>query len=155
MTTKITSNLSYFKFKKCKNMLTPWYWPSYSSLGELLKLRQITMFTSVFQDWYSPFSPRAFIKEPTLPHSGKLPAVTHVLFFQTACKMTSRQCIVAGPVSVNKTRLYYYKIIGCPNYSVFGPTKACRIHSLIHTVLKTENCKFYHRKKTRSFMLTL
>ena len=29
------------------------------------------------------------------PHSRKLPAVTHVPFFQTACKMTSRGCVIA------------------------------------------------------------
>ena len=28
-------------------------------------------------------------------------------FFQTACEMTSRWCIIAGPVSANKTNVYY------------------------------------------------
>ena len=46
-----------------------------------------------------PFPPSAISKQPTLLRSGKLPAVTHILFFQTACKMMSHQCIVAGPVS--------------------------------------------------------
>ena len=47
------------------------------------------------------------VVEVTLSHFGKLPSVTHILFFQTACKMTLRQCIVAGPVSTNKTIVYY------------------------------------------------
>ena len=28
------------------------------------------------------------VKHFSLPHSGKLPAVTYILFFQTECKMT-------------------------------------------------------------------
>ena len=47
-----------------------------------------------------------FSKPPTLPHSQKLPPVTHILFFQTACKMMSRRCVVAEPVSLNKTNMY-------------------------------------------------
>ena len=57
------------------------------------------MFTSVFQDQYFLFSPLALSKQHTPPHSGKLPAVTHVLLFQTASKMMSRQCVVAEAVS--------------------------------------------------------
>ena len=60
-----------------------------------------------FQDWSSPFSPlpRAFSQQPTLSSPEKLPAVTQVLFFQTACKMTSHRCIVVRLVS-EKTHMY-------------------------------------------------
>ena len=51
--------------------------------------------------------PSAFSKQATLPHSGKLPAVTHVFFLQTACEMSSCRCIVAGTVSANKSNVYY------------------------------------------------
>ena len=48
---------------------------------------------------YYPFS---FNQWNTPPHFGKPPAVTHVPFFQTACKMTSHQCIFAWPFSAKK-----------------------------------------------------
>ena len=54
-----------------------------------------------------PFPPCPFSKKPTLPHSGKLPAVTNVFIFQTACKMTSHWCVISGPVSANKAIVYY------------------------------------------------
>ena len=53
------------------------------------------------------FSPLALSKQHTPIHSEKLPAVTHVLFFHTACKFTSPWCIVAGAVS-KKTIVYCY-----------------------------------------------
>ena len=65
------------------------------------------VFTSVFgTDTLPP--PRAFSQQPTLPHSGKLPTITQVLFFQTACKMTSRRCIVDEPVSAKQAIVYYF-----------------------------------------------
>ena len=54
-----------------------------------------------------PFPPALSAKKPTVPHSGKLPTVTDILFFQTAYKMTSHWCAIAGPVSANKTIIYY------------------------------------------------
>ena len=39
--------------------------------------------------------------------NGKLPAVTHVLIFQTACEMTSRWYVAAGPVSAKKAIVNY------------------------------------------------
>ena len=61
----------------------------------------IPMFTYVFQDFYPPcFQPTARSLFPR-----KLPAVTHFLFFQTACKMMSRRCIIAGPISAKN--VYY------------------------------------------------
>ena len=53
--------------------------------------------------------PRAFSQQPTLPHSGKLPAVTQVLFFQTACNMMSHRCVVAVPVFVKKDNCIHCK----------------------------------------------
>ena len=50
-------------------------------------------------DTFIPPTPLSFSQQLTPPHSGKLPAVTHVLLFQTAVKMMSCQCIVAGQVS--------------------------------------------------------
>ena len=35
----------------------------------------------------------------TLPHPGKPPTVTHILIFQTACKVTSQQCHLAQGLS--------------------------------------------------------
>ena len=49
--------------------------------------------------------PPSFGQKSTPPHSGKPPAVTHIPFFQTACKMISRRCVVAWPVSA-KIQLY-------------------------------------------------
>ena len=46
---------------------------------------------------YFLFYSRAFNQKLTPTHSRKLPAVTHVLIFQIAYKMTSRRCIVATP----------------------------------------------------------
>ena len=43
--------------------------------------------------------PPAFIQQPTLPHYRKLLTVTHILIFQIACKIMSRECDFAGPVS--------------------------------------------------------
>ena len=78
-------------------------------MEKLSKLRH-TNVTKVFQS--SPSfsrtdtlpSPHAFSQQPTLPHTGKLPAVT-VLTFETECKMTSRQCVVACSVSIKKQLL--------------------------------------------------
>ena len=53
------------------------------------------------------FTHRSFSQQLNLPHSGKLPTVTPVLFFQTACEMTSRQCIVVGQLSAKKLIAYY------------------------------------------------
>ena len=47
-------------------------------------------------------SPRVSSQQPTLSSPVKLAAKTHILFFQTAWKMTSRQFIVARPVSAKK-----------------------------------------------------
>ena len=38
------------------------------------------------------YFPLSYGKQSTLTHSGKLPAVTHVLSFKTACRMTSSRC---------------------------------------------------------------
>ena len=46
-------------------------------------------------------------QQSTPPSSEKLPAVTLVLSFQTACEMMSRRWVVAWPVSAKKTILYY------------------------------------------------
>ena len=62
--------------------------------------------SSIKISFYGTFSPSCLSKQRTLPHSGKFPAVTHLLIFQTACKMTSRQCNVAGAVSAKN--VYYY-----------------------------------------------
>ena len=66
------------------------------------------MFTSVFQDRSSPFPPPPRFQPKTNSTSFRKAAVTHVPTFQTACEMTSRWCIVAGPVLANKTIVYYY-----------------------------------------------
>ena len=58
-----------------------------------------------YQSWKTEMNIGQLPVNPTLPHSGKLPAVTHVTFFQTACKMMSCRCVVAGPVSANKTNV--------------------------------------------------
>ena len=48
------------------------------------------------------FHSNAFSQQPTLPHFRKLPAVTHVLTFKTACKMVSRRCVIAQfPQKIN------------------------------------------------------
>ena len=56
------------------------------------------------------FSP-TFSQQPTLPLPRKLTAVNHVLFFQTAYKMTARRCVVAGPVS-SKSNVYHWSSEG-------------------------------------------
>ena len=50
-----------------------------------------------------PFNPLAYTPLPTLPHFRKLPAITQVNFFQTACEMTSRGCVSGRAVSTKKT----------------------------------------------------
>ena len=50
------------------------------------------------------------------PHFGKLPAITQVLFFQTACEITSRWCVVAWPVSAKKTNCILLSL----NYDYIG-----------------------------------
>ena len=53
-------------------------------------------------------------------HYGKLPAVTHVDFFQTAYKMMSRRCVIASAVSAKKhlsTTIRYGTFIINPNYT--------------------------------------
>ena len=58
------------------------------------------MLPSLFQTDTLPSPPPCAVSQKmTIPHSGKLPTVTHVLYFQTAYKMMSRQCIVAEAVS--------------------------------------------------------
>ena len=47
-------------------------------------------------------SPLSFGQQSTPPYPGKHPLVTHVLLFQTACRMTSRWSVVAWPVSAKK-----------------------------------------------------
>ena len=91
--------------------------------SEELFTRSTPMFTSVFQDQYSFFPSRAFNKKPTLPLSGKLPTVTHTLFFQTAYKMTSRWCIVAWSIYTKKQSY----TTGC---SVFGSSVYYKIEIL-------------------------
>ena len=46
--------------------------------------------------------------QPTLSHSVYLPAVTYVLTFQNAWKMTSRWCIPGRVDSAKKHHVYYY-----------------------------------------------
>ena len=41
-------------------------------------------------------------------NTNMLPAVTHFLFFQTACKMMSCRCDFAWQLSAKKTIVYYY-----------------------------------------------
>ena len=48
------------------------------------------------------FSPCSFSQQLTPHHSVKLPSVTHVVLFQTACKIMSHRCFVAGQVSAKK-----------------------------------------------------
>ena len=61
------------------------------------------LYNSCIQIWINNlfFSP-LFSQQSTPPHSGKLPAVTHILFFQMACKMMSHRCVIAWPVSAKK-----------------------------------------------------
>ena len=47
-----------------------------------------------FPGWIISFFPRSFSQQLTLPHSVKLPAVTHVLLFRTSSKMTPHLCII-------------------------------------------------------------
>ena len=47
------------------------------------------------------------------PHSGKLPAVTHIPIFTSARKMKSQLRCVAGPVSEKKTFDYCSSDIFC------------------------------------------
>ena len=54
---------------------------------------------------------RVTVEEPTLPHYGKLHAVTHVLIFQTAYKMTSPQFVAAGQVSTKQNNWMLLSII--------------------------------------------
>ena len=66
---------------------------------------------------YPPLSPppQAVSQQPTLPFPGKFPAVTCVHTFKTACKMTSRGHIIAGPVSAKKTIVYYLQFTSSLN----------------------------------------
>ena len=50
------------------------------------------MFTAFSRTDLFFFSPSLLAKKHTPHLSKKLPAVTHVLSFQTACKVTSRRC---------------------------------------------------------------
>ena len=63
----------------------------------------------VVYNCFLQFFPRSFSQQLTLPHSVKLPAVTHVLPFQTTYKMLSCRCIVAWAISAKKTIVYYSK----------------------------------------------
>ena len=65
------------------------------------------MFTYVFQDWSSPFSPHDFSQQATLSFPRTLPAVTHISTFKTAHQMTSQWHFVAEPVSKKKTIVFY------------------------------------------------
>ena len=55
-----------------------------------------------FLHLFLSFPPRAFCRQPNLPHPGKLPAVTHIPTFTIARKVMSRQCVVAWAVSTKK-----------------------------------------------------
>ena len=68
------------------------------------------MFTSVFQYWYFPFCPLCFQQKANSPSLLKASRSNPHPFFQTAFKMTSCRCIVAGPVSAQKSNVYYFLI---------------------------------------------
>ena len=53
------------------------------------------------------YFPHSFGQQGTPLHCGKLPAVTHVLSYQTACEMMSRWCDFAWWLSAKKTIVYY------------------------------------------------
>ena len=82
------------------------------------------MFTSVFQDRYFLFYPLTLANNHTPPNSWKLYAITHVLLFQTALKMTSRRCIVAKAVSSKKAIVYYFSSIAY----ILGILKSVNFH---------------------------
>ena len=44
-------------------------------------------------------------KKHTPLHSGKLPAATQVLYFQTACQMMPHRCVIAGQVSTKNNSI--------------------------------------------------
>ena len=56
-------------------------------------------------------SPLALPTQPTHPLSVYLPALTHVLFFQNACEMTSRPCVPGRVDSAKKHHVYYSDIL--------------------------------------------
>ena len=55
-------------------------------------------------------SPRPLHKQPTLPLSVYLPAVTHLLLFQNARIVTSRRCVPGRVDSAKKTCILLYLI---------------------------------------------
>ena len=65
---------------------------------------------SCFPRLILPLFPLRF--QPTNFFPGKLPAGTHILFFQTACEMTSRRCVVGKPVSEKKHLYYSLTLVG-------------------------------------------
>ena len=67
-----------------------------------------------FFTFYS--SPRPLPTQPTLPLSVYLPAVTHVLTFQNAWKVTSRRCVTGRVDSAKKQHVYHQDSI--PRFSV-------------------------------------
>ena len=60
--------------------------------------------TSVRHSWTS--FPRGFQPTNKFPSLRKASHSNPRPLFQTACKMMSRQCVVAGPVSAKKAQMY-------------------------------------------------
>ena len=77
----------------------------------------IKIFSGILILSYFPPLFRLTKHSPTL---GKASAVTHVLIFQTACKMMSRRFVIAWPVSAKKTILYYCNISALLQIYHFG-----------------------------------
>ena len=65
------------------------------------------MFTLVLPDDTFYSFPRPLPTQPTLPLSVYLPAVTHVLTFQNAWKVTSHRCVPGRVDSAKKNQVYY------------------------------------------------
>ena len=71
------------------------------------ELRIPCMFTAFSRTDPFFFSPTLLAKKHTPPLSKKLPAVIHILSYQTACEVTSRRCDFACLLSAKKTIVYY------------------------------------------------
>ena len=101
------------------------YWPTvlgHSAIKSLLYCTGSTsLFTTMFQDQYSPFSLPLFGLRGALSHR-KLPAATHVPTFATACKMKSQRCCLTWALSA-KNREYTTNMM--PIFCWIGP-KYCQ-----------------------------
>ena len=104
------------------------------------------MFTLFSRTDTPPFPPSAYSSQPPLLHFGKLPAVTHVNFFQTAYNLTSRRCVIARAVSANTT----WDLVICSNHWDLIWDQKPEFNAK-YVLISSSLTKFYHYNRCRVF----